>query len=152
MVSGVAASYDDAAGGVLDAVNEAAGAGREKARILVQHGRKNRAHKEILNRAIGSGSAEARGVAFPALAVTGFGVFSLIDGSDRSIPENLHGIERAPGNNFEFLPRGERNDVAILVNGQEVGQSEKKPVVGCARGCAGGCTRGCAIRRVLSSL
>src|SRR5208282_4523606 len=117
----VATRYYDSAGRVGRAVEETALAGWKKARVLTEYGRQNRTHKKVFNHAVSRVGAEALAVALPALSVTGLAVFGLADAGENHVPGNLHWIERSASHNFEFLPGGERDNIAVLVDGQKVG-------------------------------
>ena len=82
----------------------------ESARVtkmrLTEYRRKDRAHKKVFYGAIGGGCSVTLAVALGALPEAGFAVFRLAYAGKKSIPDDLHGIERALGNDLEFLSGG----------------------------------------------
>ena len=113
----IAASDDDAAGGVAGARDKAPLGLREKARILMENGGTDRSHKKVFNGAIRSVGAVALAVRFPALTEAGFAVLGLADTRQSGVPDDLDRIEGALGDNFEFLPGGEGNDLPVRIDG-----------------------------------
>ena len=129
---GVRSSYEDAADGIAGAVPESSVAVLEVARILSQNRRQNRAGKKILDGAVSEGRAVTLAIAFGALSVAWFAIFSLADTGKEGIPGELDIVERGAGDDFELLSGGERGYLAGVLERQEIRQSEKQTVLGSA--------------------
>jgi hypothetical protein len=82
----VAAGNEDTAHGILGAAGKTALTFGEEARVLMQDGRKDGTHKEILDRAVGSVGAVALPEARGALSVAVLAIFGLADTGERSVP------------------------------------------------------------------
>src|SRR5215470_16076120 len=122
-------SDEDAADGVLRPVEEAALTILEVARVGFEHRRKNGAHHEILDGAVGDRRAVALAVAFGALTVSWLAVFCLADACDHCPIAELNWIESAARNELVFLPWSKRYDGAIGADARIVGHCEKQAVV-----------------------
>ena len=67
------------------------------------------------------------------MSIPGLAIFRLADAREGPIPDNLNRVERAPGDDFEFLAGRERRNLpSLLLQGQEVRERVEKTVFRCA--------------------
>src|ERR1700693_4683994 len=108
--------------------------GLVEARILPEQRWKHGRRHEILDRAVSEGCSVALSVTGGPLSKARFTVFGLTDAGEKTVPGEFDIVERGPGHNLEFLPRGERRDLAGVFYCQKVRQSIKQPILRCASG------------------
>ncbi len=78
----------------------------EEARVLVQHGGKNRRGPEIFDGTVGESGAIALSVTSGALTVAGLTVFRLAEPRQKTVPRELYVVKGRPRHDLEFLPGG----------------------------------------------
>src|SRR5262249_54902711 len=90
------------------------------------------ASQKIFDGTVREISAVAFAISSCTLAESRFAVFGLANPRQQSIPGEHHFVERSAKNHAKFLFGRKRWYLPCVLQGQEIGQGEKKPVIRCA--------------------